>query len=42
MAAWRNLSTTSSFAQYLIEEAHLSVPMNKIMEIVHCHNNDHI
>ena len=38
MAAWRNLSTTSSFAQHLIEEAHSSGPVNKIMEIVHCHN----
>jgi len=38
MTAWRNLSTTSSFAQHLIEVAHSSEPMNQIMEIVHCHN----
>ena len=38
MTAWRNLSTTSSFAQHLIEEGHSSGPMNKIMEIMHYHN----
>jgi hypothetical protein len=37
MTAWRNHSTTSSFARLLIEEAHSFGPMNKIMEIVHCH-----
>ena len=37
MTAWRNHSTTSSFAQHLIEEAHSFGPMNKIMEMVHCH-----
>jgi len=35
--AWRNHSTTSNFAQHLIEEAHAFGPMNQIMEIVHYH-----
>jgi hypothetical protein len=35
--AWRNHSTTSGFAQHLIEDADSFGPMNKIMEIVQCH-----
>jgi len=35
--AWCNHSTTSNFAQNLIEEAHSFGPMNQIMEIVHYH-----
>jgi len=38
MTAWRNLSTTSRFAQHHIEEGYSSGPMNKIMEIMHYHN----
>jgi len=34
--AWCNHSTTSNFAQHLIEEAHSFGPMNNIMETVHC------
>jgi len=34
---WHNHSTTSNFAQHLIEEAHSFDPMNQIMEIVHYH-----
>jgi hypothetical protein len=30
-------SNTSNFAIHLIEEAHLFGPMNKTMNIVHCH-----
>ena len=37
MTAWRNHSTTSNFAQHLIEEAHSFGPMNQIKEIVHYH-----
>jgi len=37
MPAWCNHSTTSKFAQNLIEEAHSFGPMNQIMEIVHYH-----
>ena len=38
MTAWHTLSTTSGFAQHLIEECHSSEPINKIMEIMHYHN----
>ena len=35
--AWRNNSYTSNFAKHLIEEAHSFGPINKTMNIVHCH-----
>jgi len=35
--AWCKNSNTSNFAKHLIEEAHSFGPMNKIMEIIHCH-----
>jgi len=38
--AWRNHSTTSNFAEHLIEEAHLFGPMNKIKKRVHCHKKE--
>jgi hypothetical protein len=32
-----NNNNTSSFAKHLFDEAHSFVPMDNIMQIVHCH-----
>jgi len=35
--AWCKNSNTSNFAKHLLEEALSFGPMNKVMEIIHCH-----